>query len=160
MQLGGKKEVKRFMRMQIHTHFPPGSDASVHGVRSLSLLMTRMHKLGSDHDACRPVRRGSGDDKKPTKSCTIPGCPNRRGPRGYCASHSHSTHLNAESAKRATRKLERAKLSRLTFKPGDRIKEMKDRCAHTHMTRAAALYGLTKYPHSKRCQTDHVHLCG
>lgn len=106
------------------------------------------------------MRRGSGDDKKPTKSCTIPGCPNRRGPRGYCASHSHSTHLNAESAKRATRKLERAKLSRLTFKPGDRIKEMKDRCAPAHDT--ATLEGLTSdiHPRSKHCQADHVDLCG
>jgi hypothetical protein len=66
-------------------------------------------------------RSGSTDgEKKQAKSCTIPGCPRRRGPRGYCAVHASNSHLSAESAKRATTKLEKAKLSRLTFKPGDR----------------------------------------
>jgi len=88
----------------------PAAGSNSSGASTTSNGRPGVKRLGSDADKTKP----------PSKSCTIPGCPNRRGPRGYCAAH--SSLISAESAKRATKKLEKAKLSRLTFKQ-DRLKE-------------------------------------
>lgn len=73
---------------------------------------SRIKRMGSEAEKVK--------DPCESKSCTIPGCPNKRGFRGYCTAHYNM--ITADSATRATKKLERAKLSRLTFRQ-DRLKE-------------------------------------